>query len=355
MAVHVGSTPLPQVVLSRDLGVNAVREAAAHGLVKVMHGAFAAPLADASSPLAADHLARARIRAVSHRLTKEAVFSHESAALVHGLWLLETPAAVHITQSYKPRASTPALRRHAGTLPTSDVVEVQGLPVTSVERTIADLAKSMHPREGLVLADSGMRLLVQPERGRRATAEELSDQVRTRLLAKVEGGPHQGRRQARVVAAYADPFSESPYESVVRWIALSRGLPRPVLQQRFDIRGNTYYTDICWEFELTIDGIAFRLRLIAEYDGEQKYLAGADGDADPEAAAQAVLREKRREDDLRSLADTTVQRFDRSDVRPVEATFPRLCAALPPSYRVSLRPVPELVGLARPRQHRTDA
>lgn len=349
MALRLGPRPLPQVVLSRDLGANAVREAHAAGLVRVSHGAFVEPLADANRWETDAHLAEARVRAAAHRLTGTAVFSHESAALVHGLWLLQAPQTVHVVQSRTPRRQTPGLRRHTGALPEDDVVEVHGLPVTSIERTIADCAKSMDPRAALVVADSGMRLVLQPRRDRRHAAAERTDTLREQLLEAVEEGPRRGRRQARAVVCHADPFAESPYETVIRWVALSRGLPPPVLQARFDVRGKTYYTDLCWYFELMTDGKVFRLRLVAEYDGELKYL----GDNTPGHAAQAavenVMTEKQREDDLRSLPDTLVVRFNRTDAGRTEATFRRLCATLPASYVAGLRLVPELAGLAAPR------
>ncbi len=352
MSVHVGPRPLPEIVLSRDLGRNAVRDAPERGLVKVLHGAFTASVPGADTHEEAEHLARARVRAVSHRLTTDAVLSHESAALVHGLWLLHTPTAVHVIQRHKPRAQTAELRRHTCQLPPEDVVEVHGLRVTSVERTVADLAKSLHPKAALALADSGLRLLVDPRRERPGATAERTDLVRDRVLGKVEEAARHGLRQARAVVAHADPLSESPYESVLRWVALSRGLPRPQLQRRFDVRGHTYYADLCWRFEITVHGAVVRVVLIAEYDGERKYLGGlkAGTSADPDEAARAVLREKQREDDLRSVADTTVQRFDRRDVGDAQAAFRRLCGPLPASYVATLREVPELMGLMRPRR-----
>jgi len=350
MSLALGPQPLPRVLLSRDFGVNAVREATASGLVRVSHGAFVEPLSDAGGWESDAHLARARVRAASHRLTGEAVFSHESAALVHGLWLLRPPDEVHVVQRRRPRRQTPGLRRHTGELSAQDVVEVCGLRVTSVERTLADCAKSMRPRDALVVVDSGMRLLVQPRRDQREAAVEPTESLRRRLLEKVEQGPPRGRRQARAVVAHAEPYAESPYESLVRWIAVSHGLPRPVLQARFDVRGNRYYVDLCWYVELCVDGRAVRLTLIVEYDGEGKYLGTAE-DVDPAQAARAVLAEKRREDDLRSLPNTHVIRFDRSDTSRPEGAFLRICAPLPPSYVAGLRCVPELTGLTAPRRH----
>lgn len=351
MPVHVGPRPLPQVVLSRDFGANAIREAQASGLLRVCHGAFVEPLVDADTWKVAEHLARARISAVAHRLTNSAVFSHESAAAIHGLWLLRTPEQAHVTQRRKPRQQTSWLRRHTGSLPTEQVVEVNGLRVTSIERTIVDCAKAMHPRDALVVADSGMRLILQPRRDQRQSVTERTATLRALLLEVVETGARRGRRQARAVIAHADPCSESPYETVVRWIAVSRGLPPPVLQARFEVRGNTYYADMCWYFELTVDGTPFRLWLIGEYDGELKYVGDIeDLAASAQAASDAIVAEKWREDDLRSRPDTQVLRFDRRDANEPEETFRRLCAALPASYVATLRLVPELAGLAAPRR-----
>ncbi len=357
MAVAVGPRPLPRVLLSSDLGANAVREAHRAGLTPVRRGAFVEPLDGASERAEAEHLAAAAVAAVGRRLTNGAVFTHESAALLHGLWLLHAPDLVHVTQQSRPRRQAAGLRRHTGAVQADVLTEVNGLRASNVERTLVDCAKSMHPRDALVVADSGMRLLLQPHRRRRDDVEQRAEELRLRLRAMVESGARHGRRQARAVIAHADPFSESPYESVIRWVAVSRGLPGPVLQARFRIRGNTYYVDLCWLFELTVDGRPFRLLLLVEYDGERKY--GADGAAGAaataHAAAQRVIAEKRREDDLRSMPDTVMVRFDRRDAYRDEQTFRRLCERLPAAYATGLRPVPELLGCAAPRARRRPA
>lgn len=346
MAVRLGRSSLPRVLLSSDLGANAVRQAHRSGLIQVCRGAFTEPLADAPEWATAEHVAAACVAAVARRLRNGAVFSHESAALVHGLWLLHAPDVVHVTQRSKPRRQSTALRRHTGELVPSDVTEVNGLSVTTVERTIVDCAKTMHPKEALVVADSGMRLLLAPRRNQRASTTERVDTLRERLLGLVESGPIHGRRQARAVLTHADPYAESPYETVVRWIAVSRGLPRPILQARFEVHGRVYYTDMCWIFELTVDGQRFRLRLLGEYDGELKYLGDADSALTPAATSRRMIDEKRREDDLRSMPLTSMVRFDRRDTSREEQVFRRLCALLPTVYVAGLAPIPALLGPA---------
>src|SRR5690606_31636673 len=72
------------------------------------------------------------------------------------------------------------------------------------------------------------------------------------------------------------------------------------------------------------------------------------------AAAQRVIAEKRREDDLRSLPDTVMVRFDRRDAFRDEQTFRRLCERLPASFVAGLEPVPALLGIAAPRARRRE-
>jgi len=69
-----------------------------------------------------------------------AVVSHESALILHRLSDVN-PSAVHLTAPLDnhPRAQgSGSVRIHRRTLPSSDVTTVQGLPVTTVTRTLAD-------------------------------------------------------------------------------------------------------------------------------------------------------------------------------------------------------------------------
>lgn len=65
--------------------------------------------------------------------------SHISAAHVHGLG--DLVGSVHeFTSTRRRRSSQPDVRIHRGDLPDGDVTVVDGLPVTSIPRTVADLA-----------------------------------------------------------------------------------------------------------------------------------------------------------------------------------------------------------------------
>lgn len=91
----------------------------------------------------------------------EAVLSHHSAA---ALWMLRgySGGAVHVTLPSKSTSSK-AIRRHHSPLPADEVTVEYGIPVTSVPRTVLDLAAS-EPVDGIrsLLRESEYRQLYDP-------------------------------------------------------------------------------------------------------------------------------------------------------------------------------------------------
>lgn len=73
-----------------------------------------------------------------------AVVSHLSAAVIHGLPQYRFgDRAVEVTLSGKGGGSSrPGLRRHLDALPEQDVVEIDGTPCTSLDRTVFDVART---------------------------------------------------------------------------------------------------------------------------------------------------------------------------------------------------------------------
>lgn len=347
MAVSITPKELPTVLLSRELGKNATRQAASAGLVQVAHGVFVDPLDDDEPPWhKEEHLALARVAGVVRRTTARPVFSHRTAALLHGLWLVDDDTRVHTSQRRQPSRTVPGRVRHVRNLAPGDITEVNGLRTTTIERTIVDCAKTMHPKHALVVADSGMRALISPRRNSpRRTAKEAAD-LRARLFAMVEEGDRRNLRRARAVVTWADPLSESPYETVLRWIAASRGLPRPTLQPRYEIDGYVYYPDMRWRLPVTEHGVLTEtITQLGEYDGETKYVPDdPDGTTARRQLSQRVMAERRRQNRLTSLPRTSLERFDRSDLSDEEAVFRRLCRPFPAGWLATLRPVPELRG-----------
>jgi predicted transcriptional regulator of viral defense system len=105
---------------------------------RVRHGVYALPSAD-TGPL--QGLRAAWLATGSQPAGKEslAVVSGESAAAVHGLGDL-LPAKYEFTTGVRRQSTQSDLRYRKRALPDEDVIWVNGLPVTTIARTVEDLA-----------------------------------------------------------------------------------------------------------------------------------------------------------------------------------------------------------------------
>ena len=179
---------------------------------------------------------------------------------------------------------------HAAPLTEGDITTIDGVPVTSLARTVLDLCRTV-PIEQAVAA------------GDRALAFGLVRAVLEDHLAQMSRWP--GTRQARRAVALLDPRSESAGESVSRVRLHEEGLPVPELQQ--DIYGQdgrfVARVDFCWKEQ----------RTIGEFDGKIKYGRLLK----PGQSIEDVLfEEKRREDALRDLGWQIVRWLWRDLYRP---------------------------------------
>jgi hypothetical protein len=217
---------------------------------------------------AAQHLLA--VRAALPRLGPDTVLSHTSAAVVHGLplWSVRLDR-VHATRDRASGARrSGVVHLHAAVLHPDEVTLVDGLLVTTVARTLADLGRMLPFEAALVPADAALfRGLLTP--GALATA--------------VDRAAHRWNNgAARRVVAFADGRAESPGETRSR-VAIHRlGLPSPVLQKR--VIGTR--VDFYWEEFATV----------GEFDGKVKYGRCLAPGQEP---GDAVFAEKRREDALR--------------------------------------------------------
>jgi predicted transcriptional regulator of viral defense system len=100
-----------------------------------------------------------QVAAVSAAARPGVVGSHQSAAIIHGIDLLGWPSP-GVTVTHRPgigRASGRAgVRVHAAALPDSHVTTWGGVAVTSVARTVVDLARTSSFRAGVVAADCAL-------------------------------------------------------------------------------------------------------------------------------------------------------------------------------------------------------
>jgi predicted transcriptional regulator of viral defense system len=232
------------------------------------------------------------IRAAYTRVRARGVISHWSAALVWGLDLHEPDLSLlHLTRPDRHSSRKEAgVHHHVGRLDASDAVEIDGLPVTSLARTVIDLACLAIVESGLVAADCALR--------RGLTRAQLEEQLHRQA-------DNPGAIKAGHVVSRADGRAESPGETLCRYVFEQLDLPAPELQVEFhDSSGFVRArTDFAWP----------ERRLIAEFDGKSKYCRDL---AEGESAGDVVWREKLREDWLRRTHRVGVERIIWVDLYP---------------------------------------
>ncbi|MCR1982640.1 type IV toxin-antitoxin system AbiEi family antitoxin domain-containing protein [Cellulosimicrobium cellulans] len=158
-----------------------VRMTSAGELERITHGVYATPAAssDRLVETRALWLALDPARLAHERLTElptAGVLSHASAAALHGIGdLLDDH--VEVTLPRRHRSRRPELRTHRATLEPVDVTRVEGLPVTTAARTIADLAAAGNDRDhvGTVLREAITHGLATPEDVSAALDRRLGD------------------------------------------------------------------------------------------------------------------------------------------------------------------------------------
>jgi len=207
-----------------------------------------------------------RVIAATSSVGRDSVASHQSAALILGLDLI-SPAPQDVVTLTRPpsrrssRPSSAGIVFHNAVLPPHHVTRCLGAPVTTVARTVIDLARTMPFMDGVAVADSALRL------GVTAKPELL------RVLDSCVRWPGVG--QARQTVAFADERAESALESCARVVFHEFGLEPPALQ--VPIRGSDFVFrgDFYWA----------RHRTIAEADGMAKY-------EDPQRARDQIRRDR---------------------------------------------------------------
>ncbi|TDN90569.1 hypothetical protein [Microbacterium sp. BK668] len=232
------------------------------------------------------------------------VASHTSAAALWGLPFYRfEPQRVHVTG---PRVNGVARGAHPVVRHEGDIVAcravVDGVAVTSLARTIADVIGRLPLEASVALADAGLRRVAW--RGGDdpydvAEAERLKAEVR-QCSALTAGA--RGSRQARWVIAFADGRAQRPGESASRVLLHRLGFAPPRLQVRIPLEKGWYDVDF------GIDDAD----VWGEFDGEGKYV-------DPEmlagkSTAKVLLEEKRREDDIRGRTRRGIIRWGWHDI-----------------------------------------
>lgn len=174
----------------------------------------------------------------------EAVLSHRSAAQLWGVVPLGGGFAIEVTRPTSARRRE-TIRAHQARLREDEVARVEGIPATSVARTLFDLAAVVPFR--------------QLERAfHEVEVRRLTDRVPVPVLLE----RHPGRRGAaglRRLLASREPAGVTENELEERFLAFldARGFPRPLLNATLPVGGRLLRPDCMWPRE----------RLIVELDG----------------------------------------------------------------------------------------
>jgi len=205
------------------------------------------------------------------RLGTRASASHVSAAAIHGLPVLkgwDVPVHATVPESMY-RRRTADLVLHTRPLDDDEREQAHGISVTSVPRTVVDIASAADLRTAVVVTD---RVLA-------------TGTTRATLRAAVDPRA-RSRRTVERVLELSDGRSGSPAESFARVVFLELGLPTPVLQQDFVVDGHRYSVD----FWFPDHGV------VIEIDGRAKY--SQERYRDGRSPTEVFVAEKRRHERL---------------------------------------------------------
>lgn len=280
--------------LAREGGADrGLRRSAARGeTVRVARGRFLREAEWAALDLDAQY--KTKIHAWVETTRARQVFSHWSAAALWGYPIIGAwPRRLHVTMGLNSgQRSTPGVVRHLAEFGEDDVVERDGLFVTSPARTIIDLARGAGFATGVAACD---RALAPAEPGT-GTNLHVEREVLLEAAARLAG--QRGVRRLRGVAEFGDGRSGSAGESFSRVQIARLHLPAPDLQvEVVDLDGNTWHADFGWK------GVG----LLAEFDGLAKYTRNRY--LKDRAVADVVIEEKLREDAMRLASGCRMARW----------------------------------------------
>lgn len=176
------------------------------------------------------------------------VYSHTSGASLRRLHLWDVDDLVHLTQSGRPSKVSHGHRvvAHTRSLISRDLSFVDGLPCTSLERTVVDCCLMFNLRQSVVLVDHAARLGADLPllRGHCAALAGRNGVVALRRALEL-----------------ADPRSESAGESLTRELLVRLKIEVPVPQFEVHTPLGRHRLDFAWP----------ERKVALEFDGKSKY------------------------------------------------------------------------------------
>jgi hypothetical protein len=232
------------------------RDARAGRVERIRRGVYLPAHVESGNRIQDDEAALMRtVRGLVDASSADLCFTHTTAAALHRCWQYRTSGLVHVTYPVKPKImrDDDGVRRHWARLTARDRMVLDRIPVTTLERTVFDCARTLELRSALVLAASAFRLGADPA-------------VVGVILDESNGMP--GIAAARMVVAKIEPGCASPGEVLAH---LAAGQVRPEgLETQIQVvtRRGTYWVDSGWP----------ALKVGIEFHGAVKYSGGSFGD-----------------------------------------------------------------------------
>ncbi len=278
-----------KTLIASGMSENSIRRALRSGeLANVAHGLYL--WRKDFDALGTVERHRVHARHVGSTLDTDEAISHISAATLHRIDVWDVSLRrVHVSRP--PSRSgrvTAGLHAHTTHWDDGEITHVLGVPVTSIARTIVDLARTLPRDQAIAVGDAGLRL----DPGAASQISRVLEASRCRY----------GLVSASSVLQFLDGRSESIGESLSRIRMREYGLPVPDLQRELVIfDGRRVRVDFYWE----------DLGVVGEFDDNEKYTGPRD-----------LINEKRREDGLRDLG-LEVVRWDPEELETFEVVVRR--------------------------------
>jgi very-short-patch-repair endonuclease len=237
------------------------------GLVRLRYGCYIrASLWERQSPRVRSlQLIHAHAHGTLTTSTGNFVYSHTSAARLHGLFLWNTDDLVHVLLRVRPSSERLGkdVRGHTRPYADAEAITLRRLRVTSLERTVVDCALMLEYRQALVLVDHALR---------------LGADLEVMIAAADSLAGRSGVRNLRRALANADIRAESAGETLTRELLVRLKLPLPEAQVEVYSRVGRHRLDFAWREK----------KVALEFDGKVKYF-------DYEPTGEVLYQERRRE------------------------------------------------------------
>lgn len=294
-----------------------IRAAHTRGTIeRIRRGAFVS--SDTLGRLTPESRHVLQVRATAAAAGTGLIVSHQSAAALHGypLWSVDLKR-VHLSTNRSSGGHKSGTRHvHANVFESIDVAEVNGVAVTTPDRTLSDLCRSVPFEVAVCIGDAALR-------SKSATVEGIY-----RALAR---SGRKGQAKVRRALGFCDARSESVGESRTRVWLHENTFPTPSLQvELYDESGR--FIARC-DLAFLMEGV------ILEFDGKVKYSTYL---KPGQSASDAVVMEKIREDELRSYGWLVVRVTwaDLNDTRRLTEKLQRafdIASSMPPPRTTTRR------------------